>query len=178
MENPPPVYEMPLRFHRADFEALFFEGGKGNLFYPKEVKQSFFFAVSGFVLFGIGSFLFRQSQDWFVLMAGGLLLAVCMGFFFIRQALVIWRWRSQVKKYIDRLAGFHTLQIRLSAGSLSWVEDGTEHMTRWSDFSKAEIHPTHIRLQGADNHYIPKASLSAGDYGRLEQEIRQRFYEA
>ncbi len=89
-------------------------------------------------------------------MAGGLLLAVCMGFFFIRQALVIWRWRSRVKSYIDRFGRLPYARISAfpPVRFPGW-RTAPSTTTRWTDFSKAEIHPTHIRLQGADNLYIP-----------------------
>lgn len=178
MENTPPIHELPLHFRRADFEAIFFVNGQGNLFHTKEAKQLFFFTVFGLLLAVGAAVLSLQAPEWYILLGAGLLLAILMGIKFTRQAWVIIRWRNTVNDYINRLAAVRVLQVKLAPTSLSLVKDGTEYISRWTDFNKAEIHPGHIFLQGTENHYFPRAAFSPEDYALLEKAVRIRFYES
>ena len=172
------VHEIPLSFHRSDFEDIFFADGKNRLFsYPYIVKE-FYFLLAALLFLGVGLLVFFLNHQWVVLPILGLAMAGFIGWNLALKAQTIIRWRKGLKTYIDGLAKTKSFRLSVSDTSLSLIQDGHESLCKWDIFTQADIHAHYIHLRGKETFYFPKGSMAPDHFILLSNLISKRFHSA
>jgi hypothetical protein len=174
--------EIQLTCRRKDFEEIYYEGKRGNIFFSSELKTDFliFFVIALFwaVCLTIYSSLPEdKSFSWlYPLSFLGLASLISFWVWFVkaRDEIV---WKASMKSYLDKLEKKRLIKLIFSDLGFSLYMDEEEYFEKWDSIFRLDIGKDFIGIQGSTSFTFPRNSMSPENYQQLENFIRSRVME-
>lgn len=166
--------EIPLQFNRKDFEEIYFRDNNGNYFKSDVTKKSFLVFILSIVFFILISVYIYISEKDMLALIYPLLLPIIAFLVFMEKAYGIRVWKKAVKKYLDSIEPIQLHKIILTEKKFSLIQDEEETIESWSNFTTVEIKVDYIDLNGIENFFFPRKSMSEEDFLKLKEVISEK----
>jgi hypothetical protein len=167
--------EIGITYRREDFEEIFFKDRAGDYFRSESVRGSFSaMAILGITLFM--TLIYATFYSVYPLIVWLLaLMFVTHLVNYVRAARKLYRWKKEVKDYLDSTERYRQYSIILSAESFTIRRDDEDVIEKWENFKSAYLSDAYIRLYGQENFFIPSKSMSSDEYQVLREAISEKI---
>ncbi|KMQ67591.1 hypothetical protein ACM39_12025 [Chryseobacterium sp. FH2] len=165
-----------LKPKREDFEAIYFSGNQGSLFFSSNTRgKTVTTIVVGLILGILFCFKSDLSKEKFgILYFVSFLFLLCAVYLSLGINKVS-KWKKQVRQYLTKLENCNIYEITFDNNFFTVNIDNEKETSEWKDFQYFDSNEKYITLEGKYNYMFPKKSMSEKDYSTLKQVLKKNI---
>lgn len=94
---------------------------------------------------------------------------------YARKVAVIRNWKKSIVIYLAEIEKHEKFEILVTDQSLTYMMDDDHKVVSWSNFDSAEVTDEFILIKGVESYFLPKKTMSNGDFKFLKGFIPKKI---